>query len=149
MRLRAHRRDVVVWASSAAPDRASVSIRLVRTGRIRRLIRTGTLITLIGVLRLAAAIRPRWRPLLAGAVFTIAGAMLRASSWGPILLPGLLLLAYSLLIPASPDEDNKQLARELAAYSTHAQRCDLEAILDRYPDTDTRELREILSGLSR
>jgi hypothetical protein len=35
------------------------------------------------------------------------------------------------------------LKRELAAYSTPAQRCDLEAILDEYPDEDTSELRAI------
>ena len=37
------------------------------------------------------------------------------------------------------------LERELADYCTPAQRRDLEATLDRYPDGVTYELREILS----
>jgi hypothetical protein len=36
--------------------------------------------------------------------------------------------------------------RELAAYSTPAQRRDLEATLDRYPDGITDEIREILAS---
>jgi hypothetical protein len=149
MRLRAHRRNLVVWSSSARPaDRFGprVFIQLGRTGRLRRLTRTGALLMVVGLLRLTRAVRPRWRPLLAGGTCTVAGVILRSSSWGAILLPGLLLLSYCLLVPASPDEDHKRLERELAAYSTQAQRDDLEATMDRYPDTITRELRDILAG---
>lgn len=71
---------------------------------------------------------------------------LRGSAWGAVLLPGLLLLLSAPLIPASPDDDHRRLERELAAYSTQAQRCDLEAALDRYPDTITHELRDILAS---
>jgi hypothetical protein len=39
-----------------------------------------------------------------------------------------------------------ELERELALYSTPAQRRDLEATLDRYPDSITHELRGILAG---
>ena len=39
-----------------------------------------------------------------------------------------------------------ELARELAAYSTPAERRDFEAILDRYPDDITYELRDILAS---
>ena len=38
------------------------------------------------------------------------------------------------------------LERELAGYWTNAQRNDLEATLDQYPDDVTREVREILAG---
>ena len=38
-----------------------------------------------------------------------------------------------------------QLERELAGYATAADRCDLEAALDRYPDGVTHELRSILA----
>lgn len=41
-----------------------------------------------------------------------------------------------------------QLERELASYSTVAERCDLEAALDRYPDGVTHELRAILARQS-
>ena len=37
-------------------------------------------------------------------------------------------------------------AREMAAYSTPAERRDFEAILDRYPDDITYELRDILAS---
>jgi hypothetical protein len=39
-----------------------------------------------------------------------------------------------------------KLERELAGYRTNAQRHDLEATLDRYPDDATREVREILAS---
>lgn len=98
---------------------------------------------------LARAARPRWRPLLAGGVLAVVGLMLRSGALGALLLPGLLVLLSALLIPASPDADRKrrsELERELAAYSTPAQRCDLEATLDRYPDSVTYELRDILAS---
>ena len=37
------------------------------------------------------------------------------------------------------------LERELAGYAAGADRCDFEAILDRYPDGVTHELRSILA----
>ena len=149
MRRRAHRRNLVVWSSSAGPAGrygAPAFIRAGRSGRMQRLVRTGALLTVISVMGLVRVIRPRWRPLLAGLVLTVAGAMLRGSAWGAVLLPGLLLLLSAPLIPASPDDDHRRLERELAAYSTRAQRCDLEATLDRYPDTITHELRDILAS---
>jgi hypothetical protein len=144
MRLRSHRRNLVIWSSSVDPaDRGAPQYkRLARTGRIRGWIRIGALLTVI-------AVRPRWRPLLAGAVLTVIGVMLRSGAGGLVLIPGLLLFWYALLIPANPDADRKrrtQLERELAAYSTPAQKCDLEAILDRYPDDITCEIRDILAG---
>jgi hypothetical protein len=38
-----------------------------------------------------------------------------------------------------------ELERELAGYANGADRCDFEAILDRYPDGFTHELRSILA----
>ncbi|HYV78483.1 MAG TPA: hypothetical protein VE979_10175 [Streptosporangiaceae bacterium] len=38
-----------------------------------------------------------------------------------------------------------ELERELAGYATGSARCDFEAVLDRYPDGVTHELRSILS----
>jgi len=150
MRLRSHRRDLVVWSQSADPAGrygASGFTRLARTGPIRRFIRTGGLLAVIGLMRLA--VRPRWRTVLAGGVLTIVGVILRSGPGGVVLLPGLLFLFYAPLIPASPDSDRRQhseLERELAVYSTTAQRRDLEATLDRYPDAVTYELRDILAG---
>ena len=42
-------------------------------------------------------------------------------------------------------ERRRQLERELAGYSTPAQRADFEAILDHHPDGATWELRDILA----
>ena len=152
MRRRSHRRNLVAWSLSANPaDRYGDPrfMRPVRTRPIRRSLRTGALITIIGVMRLARGARHRWRPLLAGTVLTAVGVRLRSDVWGLLTLPGLWFLVYTLLIPASSNTDRKlhaELERELAAYSTPAQRCDLEATLDRYPDDVTYELRAILTS---
>jgi hypothetical protein len=151
MRLRAYRRDQVVWPPSAGPVHrygAPGLARLPRNRRLRRWVRTGGLLAAIGLMGLARAVRPRWRPLVAGVVLTAAGLMLRNGAWSMILLPGLLLLLSAPLIPASPGAGHKrrsELERELAVYATAAQQRDLAAILDRYPDDVTRELRDILA----
>ena len=64
------------------------------------------------------------------------------------MMPGLMMLWAAALIPGDSDADHQrrqQLKLELAAYSTSAQRRDLEAALDRYPDGVTSEIREILA----
>ena len=151
MGLRARRRNVVVWTSSAGLNgrhRITMFPRLARAGRMRRLAHTGGLVTVISLTRLARALHLRWGLVLAGGVLTVAGVLLRNGAGGLVLLPGLLFLYSALLVEPGPAADRKrrrELQRELAAYSTSAQRCDLEAILDRYPDDDTYELRHILA----
>ena len=126
MKLRAHWRNLVARSPSTGPaDRygASGLTRLARTRRIHSFIRTGALLTVIGLMRLARAVRPRWRPVLAGGVLTVVGLMLRSGAWGAVALPGLWFLVSALLVPASPDADRKlrsELERELAVYSTSA-----------------------------
>ena len=150
MRLRSRRRSLVVWRQSdgaAGPAGAPPSPRP-RPKRIRRRIRIGLLLTVVGLLPVARAARARWRPLLAGVVLTVAGLVLRSSPAGVVLLPGLLFLLSAPLIPSTPQEDRtrrSELERELAVYSTPAQRRDLEAMFDRYPDGMTYELRDILA----
>lgn len=152
MRLRPHRRDLVVWSSSACPSdrgRGLWFTRPARSRRIPRWMRTGGLLAVIGLIRLAAAALPRWRPLTAGVVLTLVGFVLRSGTAGIVMIPGMLLLLSGLLVPvdsvaASPRR--RELERELAEYCTPSQRCDLEAILDRYPDNVTREVRDILVG---
>ena len=41
------------------------------------------------------------------------------------------------------------LASELAGYTTEAELNDLAAMLDRYPDEETEEIRSILAGQAR
>lgn len=148
MRLRPHRQNLVVLSrSTAPPDRRGTS-RHTRVRRIRRRLRIAGLVALVGLMRLSYPVRARWRPLLAGVVLTLAGFLLRGG-WGSIvLLPGLTILVAVPLTKGSPKAAGlrrSKLERELAVYSTPAQRLDLEATLDRYPDTLTRELRDILA----
>ena len=151
MRLRTHRGNLVVWRASRCPDEHGRGLwftRPARAVRIRRRMRTGVLLAILGVMRLAAATHPRWRPLLAGTLLTVAGLVLRSSPAGIVMIPGMLFLLSALLTPADPvaaGPRRRELERELAAYSTPDQRCDLEATFDRYPDSATGELREILA----
>jgi hypothetical protein len=105
MGLRTHRRGLVVWSSAGRP---AVTRRPRRVSRARRLVHIVTTLTLIGLLWLARLIRPRWQPLLTGVVCTVVGVIARSGSWGTILLPGLLLLAYSLFVPAAPGKDHRR-----------------------------------------
>ena len=150
MRLRAHRRNPVRWSLSGSADRygASGLTRPAATRRIRRGLRIGVLLTIIGLMRLGRAVRPRWRPLLAGVVLTMAGIVLRNGLWSVVAFPGMMFLWYAVLIPGPGTDRNRRsaLERELAAYSTPAQRNDLAALFDRYPDDVTHELREVLAS---
>ncbi len=145
MRLRPHRRGLVVFSSSVAPaesDGSSRKKRTSRAGSLPRFVRIGALLTVI-------AVRPRWKPLLAGTAMMVFGLVAREGTGGIFVIPGLVLLWQAVLIPGDTDADRdrrSRLKRELAAYSTAAQRCDLEATLDRYPDGATYEIRDILTG---
>ena len=141
--MRLHRRNLVVWSSSAGLADTYGAARQRHEGRrrIHRCIR-------IGVLLLVIAVRPRWRPLLGAAVLAAIGVTQGSGVGGVVLIPAFLLLWHAALTPADSDADRKrrsQLERELAAYSTPAQRFDLEAALDRYPDGMTFEIRDILA----
>ena len=148
MGLRPHRRRVV-WSSSPGRPSALGFSWAPRSSRIRWCLRTGGLLAVIGLLRMAAAVLPRWRLLLAGVVLTAAGLILRSGPFSVLMLPGMVFLAAAAFTQTWPDEvraRRRALERELAGYSTPAQRHDLEATLDRYPDDVTRELRDILAG---
>jgi hypothetical protein len=98
---------------------------------------------------MAAAILPRWRLVLAGVVLTTAGLILRDGPASVVMLPGMLFLVAAAFTQTWPEEArarHRALERELAAYCTPAQRRELEATLDRYPDSATSELRNILVG---
>jgi hypothetical protein len=158
MRLRPHRRTLVVWSSRrglrgprghAGLDSRGLPwfTQAARPRRIRRCIRTGALLTIVGLMRVARAVRADWR-LPAGVVLTVAGVMLRSSPVGVVMIPGLLFLVVAILDPASPQPARTrraELERELGAYATPAERRDLEATLDLYPDGVTYELRDILA----
>ena len=127
MRLRAHRRNLVVRSpsvGSAGRYGAPKLARLALTRRIHRGIRTGALLMVLGLMRLARAVRSRWRPILAGGVLTVVAGMLRGA-WGVVFLPGLLLLLSAPLVPARPTTDRvrrAELERGLGVFSHPAQR---------------------------
>ena len=94
---------------------------------------------------LGRGVLARWQLILAGAVLTVAGGILRGGPGSPFLLPGLMLLLSAPLLPGR-SRARAKLERELAAYSTPAERRDLEATLDHYPGDTTHELRDILAS---
>jgi hypothetical protein len=149
MRYHSQRRNLVVWRQSGGSVGRDGDHRITRTRRFRRLIRVGMLLTLLSLLPLARAVRGRWKPLLPGTVLTVAGVIMRGNAVGSVLLlPGLMLLLTAPLLPGSrhANRARTELERELAGYWTNAQRRDLEATLDQYPDDVTHEVREILAG---
>jgi hypothetical protein len=152
LRLRTlRRRNMVLWSQAAGSIGRLHRPPLTMAGRIRRRIRLGFLLAILAMTPVARAVRPRWRPLLAGTVLTVTGFILRTGPGSLALLPGLMLLITAPLLPGLPAEDrlrHGELRRELATYSTPSQRRDLEAMLDRYPDGITRELRAILATQS-
>jgi len=147
MGLRRQRRDLVVWSQSRDRYSSSRVARRARPRRSRRWLRLARLLPLLGLLTVARGVRSRWKLLLAGTVLTVGGLIMGGSGPGSVLLmPGLMLLLSAPLLPGAPSAERTELERELAGYWTNAQRHDLEAMLDRYPDDATRELREILAG---
>jgi hypothetical protein len=96
MRLRPYRRNLVVWSSSGAPGE-SWAWRPARPRRIRWWLRTSALLAVIGVVRLARAVRARWEPvsLGIGAVLMAIGFALPAAF--AVFFLGMLVLVVTLL----------------------------------------------------
>ena len=94
MRMRSHRRNLAEWSAVGAPASRSAdqrSTRPARSERIRWWLRTGVLLTVIGVMRLARITRARWRPafLLTGTLLIVIGVMLpslAAFFFGPLVV---------------------------------------------------------------
>jgi len=101
VRLRSRRRTMVVWSSSAArAARHSVQevTRSPRSRRIRCWLRTGALLTIIGLIRLArvAGKYPRPALSLAGTAITVAGISVPSEA---VLISGILVLLVALFLP--------------------------------------------------
>jgi hypothetical protein len=125
------RRNLVVWSSTTGPagghsvgwhsvgrhsvGRHSVGgqgapafTRPARTTRIRRLIRTGALYAVIGLIRLARAVRARRHRLLllAGTVLTVAGIALPS---GMAVIAGMLILLRGVAVALGVSEPRRGL----------------------------------------
>jgi hypothetical protein len=87
--------SAAVGRSRAGPRRTGA--RPGRLSRIRWWLRTGALLTILGVLRLARTVRARWEPvcLLAGFLIAVTGFALPAG--GGIFILGVLVLIVTLL----------------------------------------------------
>jgi hypothetical protein len=114
MRPRMRRRNLVVWSSTTGPagwHGAPVfarPARTARTTRIRRLIRTGALYAVIGLFRLARAVRARrhGRLLLAGAVLTAAGIVLPSAM---AVIAGTLILLRGVAVTLGVSDRRRRL----------------------------------------
>jgi hypothetical protein len=104
-----HRRNLVVWRSSAGPAsryRVPAFARPARTTRIRRLIRTAALYAVIGLIRLARVVRARrHRLLLAGTVLTVAGIALPS---GMAVIAGMLILLRGVAVALGVSEPRRR-----------------------------------------
>ena len=114
------RRNLVVWSSATGPagwhgvgwqgvgwQAAPAFARPARTTRIRRLIRTGALYAVIGLIRLARAVRARrHRLLLAGTVLTVAGIALPS---GMAVIAGILILLRGVAVTLGVSEPCRRL----------------------------------------
>jgi hypothetical protein len=114
MRPRSHRQNLVVWSSSAGPAGSHDGPRFTRSARpgpLRRWIRTGTLLALIGLMGLARAVRtrPAARLALAGVVLTIAGIVLPS---GVTLIAGMLVLLRAVAVTLGVSQLHRRLDGE-------------------------------------
>lgn len=109
MRMRSGRRGLMAWSPPGAPaDRygAPAFTRLARSRPIRWRLRTGALLTVIGITRLARATRAHWRPVctITGVLLVAIGGML-PSGW--VFVAGLLVFLLALLKEAEPSRCRK------------------------------------------
>jgi hypothetical protein len=97
MRLRPSRGNLVIWSSSGVPGGGSWAWRPGRRRRIRWWLRTGALLALIGLMRLARTMRIHWEPvsLVVGVALAVVGFAVPAASVAFLL--GLLVLVVALL----------------------------------------------------
>jgi hypothetical protein len=101
MRLRSRRRDLTIWTGSGRVVGWSGRPRPVRTGRIRRWFRIGTLLTVIGIRHAVRGMRAHWQPvfLACGGVLMVVGFF--AVPEVAVFDPGLLMVLIGLLKGAS------------------------------------------------
>jgi hypothetical protein len=102
------RRDLVVVWSSSARQGVPAFTRPPRTSRIRRLIRTAALYAVIGLFRLARAVRARrhGRLLLAGAVLTATGIVLPSAM---AVIAGTLIMLRGVAVTLGVSEPRRRL----------------------------------------
>jgi hypothetical protein len=96
MRLRPHRRNLVVWSSSGVKG-GSWAWRPARPRRIRWWLRTSALLTVIGIVRLARTVRARWEPVSLGVGVVLAATGFAVPAASVAFLIGIMILVVALL----------------------------------------------------
>jgi hypothetical protein len=103
--VRLRRRTTVVWSSSSPRSRTArhATREFSRRSPIRRFLRTGALLTIIGMIRLSRIARAHLRPTisLTGTAITVAGISLPGE---PVLIAGFVVLLLALFMPSDPAE---------------------------------------------
>jgi hypothetical protein len=120
MRLRSHRRNLVAWSPSANSVGRSGARPFTRTRRIRRWIRTGALLTIVGLMPLARGVRAHWWLLVAVGVLAAVGVMLHA--FVGVVFLFLVSAPFVAARPRAGRRRRSELERELGIYSHPAQR---------------------------
>jgi hypothetical protein len=112
------RRTMVVWSSSparAARHAAREITRPTRTGRIRWWLRTGALLTIIGLMGSARTARKYPRPALslAGTAVTVVGISLPSEA---VLVSGFVILLVAMFLPGPASAPAKPCSARLWAH---------------------------------
>ena len=102
---RSHRRSPMVWSTPGGrADRYSLPTftGIARSTRIRWWLRTGVVLAVIGITRLARGMRARWRSVFSvtGAALIVVGVVLPS---GAALVSGILVMLIALLKGAEPN----------------------------------------------
>ncbi len=117
MRLRSRHRNLIVLNTHAVPSSklgVREPARLVRRRRFR-FMRTGALLTVIGIMRLAQMMRSRWRTSLglSGVLLEVFGqTVFTGRAQGPAELIGLVLILFTVLV-ARPTRGVRELENRL------------------------------------
>lgn len=97
MRMRSRRRNLVVWSASGRDAGRYRVARPVRGRRIRRGLRIGTVLTVIGVVWLVRMICAHWRPVLVGSGGALIVLGFFVLSDNVVFYVGLLVFLFGLL----------------------------------------------------
>jgi hypothetical protein len=104
---RSHRQSLVVWSSSGVPARGPSGRGPGRARRVRRGFHTSALLAVLGLTRIARAVRvrPRLGLLLAGAALAAAGIMLPS---GVSFIGGMLVLLRGVAVTLGVSEPRRR-----------------------------------------